>query len=255
MLPGSDCLACHGDGGGARRWTVAGTIYQEPSTSGDTAVSGANVRITDATGWSFALRTNRAGNFYTAERVVFPLSVCVERLGVSRCMSEPVGLGEGSCNVCHGPEGALRPENHERFFPIVSGAAHESVKCGECHSRYSGAHPVDFRCGECHAGLDPDLATTHTTTTSNPAIVVSEFALTSDACLRCHADAQVVPTSLHPTGAEGLPPHEQAACTTCHDTYRVDKPFGADFATSPRSWPPGSGHGCASCHESGPPGG
>ena len=65
MKPGSDCMECHGGGEEeARPWTVAGTIA---------GVRGAHITITDANGWSFTLRSNDAGNFYTAEPVAFPL--------------------------------------------------------------------------------------------------------------------------------------------------------------------------------------
>ena len=235
MLPGADCLSCHDGEGRARRWTVAGTIYDEPSAPGDAGLHGASVHVADATGRSFALRTNRAGNFYTAEPVTFPLTVCVERRGVVSCMEEAVT--RGSCNVCHGPQGVLRPENHVRFFPIAAGTRHAAVRCDECHSRFAGAVPLDFRCAACHAALDAALATRHTADTSDPAIVVSEFTLSSDACLRCHGDAQVSLTSAHPAGFEGAPPHHDATCTICHSAYRLDKPFAADFATDPRSWP------------------
>jgi hypothetical protein len=249
MRPGSDCLSCHGGQGGAPRWTVAGTIYDEPSAPGDAGLYGARVHLVDATGFAFTLPTNRAGNFYTAEPVAFPLQVCVERRGVRSCMEEAVTAG--SCNVCHGPQG-VRPENHVRFFPIAAGTKHAAVRCGECHTRFAGSSPVDFRCAACHAAVDPALATRHTVDTSDPTIVVTEFRPSSDACLRCHGDAQVSLTAAHPAGFTGAPPHQGAVCTVCHDAYRSDKPFAADFATDPRAWPPGSGHGCLHCHPSGP---
>ncbi|HEY6004527.1 MAG TPA: hypothetical protein VIV57_16755 [Anaeromyxobacter sp.] len=253
MRPGDDCLSCHDGRGRARRWTVAGTIYDEPSAPGDAGLRGAEVRITDAEGQSFGLRTNRAGNFYTAEPVAFPLTVCVERHGVTSCMEEPVT--RGSCNVCHGPQGVLRPENHVRFFPIAAGTKHTTVSCEECHSTFVSPAPAGFRCAACHAAREAALATRHTTDTSDPAIVVGEFTLSSDACLRCHGDAQVSLTAAHPSGFQGAPPHHGALCTICHDAYRLDKPFAGDFATDPRSWPVGSGHGCLHCHPGGPGGG
>jgi hypothetical protein len=98
MRPGADCLHCH-DGGRARRWTVAGTVFPSPDASPDSGILGAHVRIRDAVGWSFELRTNAAGNFYTAETVAFPLQVCVEDSGTVSCMSGPVETG--GCNSCH----------------------------------------------------------------------------------------------------------------------------------------------------------
>ncbi len=88
MEPGSDCLECH-DGGEARRWTAAGTWGGQ----------GNAVSIQDAGGKSFTLRTNQAGNFYTAESLSFPLRVSVN----GRAM--PSAVSDGSCNRCHGEGG------------------------------------------------------------------------------------------------------------------------------------------------------
>ncbi len=92
MRPGSDCLECHGGGGGeedAVAWTVAGTFGQQ----------GSRVWIQDATGWSFTLTANQAGNFYTRELVRFPLSVSVDGAAM------PAQVTYGGCNRCHGSGG------------------------------------------------------------------------------------------------------------------------------------------------------
>jgi hypothetical protein len=88
MEPGEDCLECHG-GGEAKRWTAAGTWDGE----------GRQVQIQDANGKRFALRTNQAGNFWTAEPIAFPLRVSVD----GRVMPDPVAYG--GCNRCHGEGG------------------------------------------------------------------------------------------------------------------------------------------------------
>ncbi len=97
MKPGEDCMECHGgrgEGGedDARAWSVAGTIAGR---------QGARVTISDRNGWTFTLRSNRAGNFYTAENVAFPLrSVTVD----GAAMSAGAGrFDHGSCNAsaCH----------------------------------------------------------------------------------------------------------------------------------------------------------
>ncbi len=97
MRPGSNCMDCHGGGGGeedAVAWTVAGTWNgQGPNTFGGT---GLHVWIQDANGKSFTLRTNDAGNFYTREPVTLPLSVAVEGQAMTQAVSNP------SCNSCHG---------------------------------------------------------------------------------------------------------------------------------------------------------
>ncbi len=93
MRPGSDCLECHGGAGGeesGRRWTVAGTW----------AGQGNQVVLVDAGGKTVALHTNRAGNFWTAEPLAFPLQASVN----GTAMPQPVT--QGSCNRCHGSGGA-----------------------------------------------------------------------------------------------------------------------------------------------------
>lgn len=97
MLPGRDCMECHSAGGedDARPWTVAGTIAGR---------EGAHVTITDKNGWSFTLRSNRAGNFYTAEPVALPLravSVDGEAMPASEMTATATQRHPGSCNACH----------------------------------------------------------------------------------------------------------------------------------------------------------
>jgi len=86
MDAGRDCLGCH-DGDEAPTWTVAGTA---PG-----AGKGSRVTVTDANGWTFEVPTARNGNFYTAERVAFPLRVSVN----GEAMPSPVSYG--GCNRCH----------------------------------------------------------------------------------------------------------------------------------------------------------
>ena len=90
MSPGEDCLECHGGGGGeedAVAWTVAGTFGHQ----------GSKVRIQDATGWSFTLTANQAGNFYTRETVRFPLTVSVD----GQTMPGTITYGGCNANRCH----------------------------------------------------------------------------------------------------------------------------------------------------------
>lgn len=91
MKPGSDCLECHGGGEeDARRWTVAGTWGGQ----------GNQVALRDAGGKTVSLHTNRAGNFWTAEPLAFPLRVSVNGQAMA------AAVAQGSCNRCHGSGGA-----------------------------------------------------------------------------------------------------------------------------------------------------
>jgi hypothetical protein len=98
MKPGQDCLTCHGSGGEAR-WHAAGTVYADARAAAGDGVQGAEVVITDAKGRRISLTTNGAGNFYTAETLVFPASVEVRRNGKASKM--PTEVPQGSCNSCH----------------------------------------------------------------------------------------------------------------------------------------------------------
>lgn len=88
MDPGQDCLGCH-NGDEARRWTAAGTF----------AGRGRTVLLVDANGNTITLKTNSAGNFYTAEPLAFPLKVSVDGAAM------PNAVTYGGCNLCHGNGG------------------------------------------------------------------------------------------------------------------------------------------------------
>lgn len=106
MDPGVDCLSCH-DGLQARAWTIAGTLFDNPTPPAK-AVDGAEVLVTDADHRELTLRTNSAGNFYTAEPLRFPVTVEVQKDGKRFGMNDTPQIG--NCNYCHvkpGPEDAL----------------------------------------------------------------------------------------------------------------------------------------------------
>ncbi len=111
MRPGQDCLACHSpeapSGQHAKDWSLAGTVYAALDADPNAGVEGDGVEVTDSAGFAFSLRTNQAGNFYSAETVRFPLAVCVSRGGAKSCMQSPVA--SGACNACHQPGSGLAP--------------------------------------------------------------------------------------------------------------------------------------------------
>jgi hypothetical protein len=130
MSPGADCLECHGGGAGGGgndlrgvgtssgeedgpRWTFAGTVFPTRGAPASGGLRGAKVRVTDARGRTITLETNQAGNFYTAERLTFPLRATVEHGGQSATMDRQIDYG--GCNACHavppseGAPGRLTP--------------------------------------------------------------------------------------------------------------------------------------------------
>jgi hypothetical protein len=111
MQPGQDCLFCHSANGGAQTWNAAGTVFQTTAVDSP-GFEGAQVQITDADNKSFSLRTNLAGNFYTAESIHFPLKVCISANGTTACQQSALMQGQGSCNTCHGQSvfGATQPQ-------------------------------------------------------------------------------------------------------------------------------------------------
>ncbi|MFT3764555.1 MAG: hypothetical protein QM820_03415 [Minicystis sp.] len=74
---GQPCTLCHSDAGGRRpAFAVAGTLYQKVDS--DIPIEGATIHLTDATGATYDVTSNCAGNFYVEEQKwlpTFPLFV------------------------------------------------------------------------------------------------------------------------------------------------------------------------------------
>ncbi len=99
MTPGENCNGCHSPNGGARTFSVAGTLYGRPDAPADEGLDGASVLVTDADGQQLTLTTNAAGNFYTRQPVAFPIRV-EAHFGVGVQGMEP-SAQNGQCNSCH----------------------------------------------------------------------------------------------------------------------------------------------------------
>ncbi len=106
MLPGSDCLACHSDGAGGRErapvWSAGGTLFND--IYGSRPVSGATVRVTDASGRVVTMRSSSSGNFYTATRLLAPMRAEVE-LADGTVFTMGREIDEANCNSCHSCDG------------------------------------------------------------------------------------------------------------------------------------------------------
>lgn len=102
MLPGADCLACHGPTGRAPTWTAGGTIFTD--ASGLRAAKNVTITLTDDAGKVVTMTSNGVGNFYTTKSLKFPINVDIEKGGVKKSMASAVD--DGGCNSCHSCDGA-----------------------------------------------------------------------------------------------------------------------------------------------------
>lgn len=223
MSPFENCLGCHGSGGEGPAWSVAGTWTK-----------GASVTIIDAAGKSVTVRGNKAGNFYTAEPLVFPLRVSVDGItmpdpNVTTNPRPPARLEEGGCNRCH-RAAALK------FGPLM--APHQD--CLSCHVAGGEAYRHPFSAaGTFKAGDQISVGGLSTTANSvgnfffysatdplappQPASVNGKAMGTNPpylGCNRCHATGT-------PSGDFGpnMAPHQD--CLTCHTVGGPGVPFSA----------------------------
>lgn len=109
MLPGRDCLACHmaGSQAGDLPWTAGGTVYASPNSNCNTGgLEGVKVELADENRKVLiTLTTNRAGNFFTAEKLLYQTMIArVSKDGKIKEMAQPVTTG--NCASCHRPGGA-----------------------------------------------------------------------------------------------------------------------------------------------------
>jgi hypothetical protein len=115
MMPGRACNACHSDfnastGEASPIFRFAGTLYptgHEPDDCVGSAAFGAEVWVTDATGFIFSTKANRSGNFLLETKHAFvpPYSARVRFQGRERWMLRP--QTNGDCNSCHSQDGLM----------------------------------------------------------------------------------------------------------------------------------------------------
>lgn len=106
MLPGTDCLSCHQEGGHAvNAFSAGGTVFARPDCPEPRP--GAIVHIQDDEGTELDLPVNEVGNFWSTDPLAPPFIVEVEFDGETAYKDFEVD--SLSCNECHqvGAEGGL----------------------------------------------------------------------------------------------------------------------------------------------------
>jgi hypothetical protein len=101
---GEECVGCHRPGKKAAEWpfTAGGTTYGTSTDAASPGLGGVAVTLTDSTGKVLTLRSNRVGNFWTSEKLAFPVAVVLQRVGSERSRAVAIGpCSEGTCNGCH----------------------------------------------------------------------------------------------------------------------------------------------------------
>jgi len=133
MDPGQDCLLCHVANGQAsdRIWTASGTIYAgSPLAPTAPGLFNAEILILDSANRALTLRSNGAGNFYTAEPLTYPIHVSAQIGGQRFQMQEspPEGV---SCNRCHALDATGAPvQPFVPNFQVVPGRLFLPVDAG-----------------------------------------------------------------------------------------------------------------------------
>jgi hypothetical protein len=115
MMPGRACNGCHEEVSAATGeappiFRFAGTVFptgHEPDDCVGSGAEGAQVRVTDASGFIFSATVNQSGNFMleTEQALQPPYSAEVHYQGRVRAMRVP--QFDGDCNACHQQEGWL----------------------------------------------------------------------------------------------------------------------------------------------------
>ncbi len=104
-------MQCHSAGGqaSALSWSVAGTVFPTPTSAVDMGLANAEILIVDSASppKAVTLRTNAAGNFYTAETFTGAIHVAVQFAGQRYQMQESPPTG--ACNLRHNLDAAGQP--------------------------------------------------------------------------------------------------------------------------------------------------
>jgi len=206
MDPFQDCLGCHSSSGSSHHtWTVAGTWAK-----------GATIKVVDQNGKTVTMRGNEVGNFYTAEGLVFPLTVYVNGRVMTSTIDHvtPQPVTYGGCNVCHRAETIT-------VGPLMAPGA----DCLTCHGPAGMAQAKFTAAGTwgSTAGATVVLGGTWTATANSVGNFV--FCASGNPCTWEGASYGVVapitisptsPSSVKVNGGEGMSRLDYGGCNACH---------------------------------------
>lgn len=172
---GRNCLAsgCHSNGK-EHRFSIGGTIYTD--ADGTARRSGAEIKVTDATGNTAILRSDGLGNFYSEKYLKAPFAVSASYEG--REVKMPIPAPDGGCNAesCHvvGVAGRVFISTNDLDLTgTVTEAASGSVSS---EISYNGdiKSILDAKCIICHSsgGIKSDVPLTTYTEVTDPRLVI-----------------------------------------------------------------------------------
>lgn len=113
MNPGQACIQCHARDNEAPTLSVGGTVFNAPHEedncngfNGPTAGGAAYVEIVDATGRTWRLDINRAGNFFSEDPIPGPFRRTRVYGPGGRYNEMSAAPASGDCNRCHTQAGS-----------------------------------------------------------------------------------------------------------------------------------------------------
>lgn len=134
-----------------------------------------------------------------------------------------------ACYGCHASGESIDPQAHAAFFPIAAGTPHAGAACASCHLDPSSREVIG--CTSCHAHAPATMTAAHAG--------VGGYSAGGDACIACHAEAQVDRLADHLPFVITAGAHLGRSCLACHPATRTDKPWAVSFAAVD----------CLGCHE------
>jgi hypothetical protein len=123
-------LLCHNDGGKARAFALAGTVYTD--VTAQKPVANVTVMIFDSNKAEFTTTTNCAGNFFLRPdqfTPVYPIWATLRAGRLQRDMNSPA-YREGSCAGCH--TNTVGPTSPGPVY-LIDNPGTQSPPSGQCN--------------------------------------------------------------------------------------------------------------------------